>query len=661
MKNKQNQFKNKMKTFGVCTLISIMAMLLLQFSSLSKKIVSDSNVSIKGWVIDKDSKDSIAYANVLLKDVNGKIIQSTQTNAMGFYEFKSVGAGSYKVMAENSGYNSTTANVSVHGSAAVITNISLATIENVVIDKKVEKFNTPKIEKDALSEPTMQAPSTKYKSGNVFGGYAVYDIEAMPANAYNSNFNTEEYSYISENEFKKVKDEALSTFSIDVDKASYSNIRRFINNGQTPPQDAVRIEEMVNYFTYDYPQPTGVDPFSISTEVANCPWNSNHRLVQIGLQGKKIKTDKLPASNLVFLIDVSGSMEEPNKLPLVKQSLRLLVNELREQDRVALVVYAGAAGLVLESTAGDKKEKILEAIDNLNAGGSTAGGAGINLAYKIAKENLKENGNNRIILATDGDFNVGASSDGELVRLIEEKRETGIFLTVLGYGMGNYKDSKMEQLADKGNGNYSYIDNIMEAKKTLVTEMGGTLLTIAKDVKIQVEFNPAKVSSYKLIGYENRLLNKEDFNDDKKDAGELGSGHTVTALYEIVLAGTENSNSTVDPLRYQQVNEEHVNVSASDELLTVKFRYKEPKGTESKLIVKYLKDENEKLEEASNNLKFSAAVAEFGLLLRNSKFKADANYDNVISLAKLGKGVDEEGYRSEFIRLVEQYELQAKK
>ena len=368
-----------------------------------------------------------------------------------------------------------------------------------------------------------------------------------------TDYNTEDYDGIVENRFLTVTENALSTFSIDVDAASYSNVRRFLQSGQLPPAGAVRTEEMINYFHYDYPQPKNEDPFSINTEMAACPWNPAHRLVLIGLQGKKIPVENLPASNIVFLIDVSGSMMDENKLPLVKASMKMLVDQLREQDKVSLVVYAGNAGLVLPATSGANKNAIKDAIDKLEAGGSTAGGQGIQLAYKTAKENFLKGGNNRVILCTDGDFNVGASSDDDLVRMIEEERKSGVFLTVLGYGMGNYKDNKMEKLADKGNGNHAYIDGLSEAKKVLVNEFGGTLFTIAKDVKLQVEFNPAKVQAYRLIGYENRMLNKEDFNNDKKDAGELGSGHTVTALYEVIPVGVKNEFlEKVDKLKYQQ-------------------------------------------------------------------------------------------------------------
>lgn len=464
-------------------------------------------------------------------------------------------------------------------------------------------------------------------------------------------WNTEEYDGINENIFHGALQNPLSTFSIDVDAASYSNVRRFIHNGQRPPKDAVRIEEMINYFEYDYKQPKGSDPFSIYTEISEAPWNSKHKLVHIGLQGKIIPTENLPASNLVFLIDVSGSMEDANRLPLLKSSFKLLVEQLRAQDRVAIVVYAGAAGLVLPSTSGANKKEIIEALDKLEAGGSTAGGAGIRLAYKIANENFQKEGNNRVILATDGDFNIGESSNAAMERLIEEKRETGVFLTVLGFGMGNYKDSKMEILADKGNGNYAYIDNILEAQKVLVNEFGGTLFTIAKDVKLQVEFNPAKVQAYRLIGYENRVLKNEDFNNDKKDAGELGSGHTVTALYEIIPTGVESEFFKTDPLKYQttQVNPF---ASATKEWMTVKFRYKHPDQEVSQLIVNTLAEQEVSLERASENFKWSAAVAGFGMILRESEYIRNFTTEQALALAEASRGKDKNGYRLEFINLM---------
>jgi Ca-activated chloride channel homolog len=464
----------------------------------------------------------------------------------------------------------------------------------------------------------------------------------------------ESYKSIADNQFYTADRQPLSTFSIDVDAASYSNVRRFINEGQLPPKDAVRIEEMVNYFPYDYPQPTGDKPFSINTEVATAPWNPQHKLVQIGLQGKKMSMEKLPPNNLVFLLDVSGSMNEPNKLPLLKSSLKLLVNELRPIDRVAIVVYAGSAGLVLPSTPGSQKDKIITALDKLEAGGSTAGGEGIIQAYKVVRENLLKDGNNRVILATDGDFNVGASSDDALVKLIEKERKGNVFLTVLGLGMGNLKDAKMEQLADKGNGNYAYIDNLMEAKKVLVKEFGSTLLTIAKDVKIQVEFNPKQVQAYRLIGYENRILANSDFKNDKKDAGELGAGHAVTALYEVIPVGVKTDLKFATPTTQTAADRETQIAANSNELMQVRLRYKAPKSDISALLTGKVDNSVAKpIETASNNLKFAAAVAAYGMNLRNSIYKGSSNFDRVLELANQSKGADLDGYRSEFIRLVE--------
>jgi Ca-activated chloride channel family protein len=467
-----------------------------------------------------------------------------------------------------------------------------------------------------------------------------------------SPLNTEDYDPIVENQFLTASQNPLSTFSIDVDQAAYSNVRRYLEGGSLPPRGAVRIEEMINYFNYDYAQPQNDDPFAVHTESAPCPWNKEHLLVKIGLKGKEIATDNLPPANLVFLVDVSGSMAEANKLPLVQASLKLLTARLRPIDKISIVVYAGAAGLVLPSTPGNQKRKITEAIDGLDAGGSTAGAAGIRLAYQTAKENFIRNGNNRVILATDGDFNVGTSSDDELVSLIEAERKSNIYLTVLGFGVGNYKDNKMQLLADKGNGNHAYIDNLNEAKKVLIREFGSTLFTIAKDVKLQVEFNPQKVAAYRLIGYENRMLQKEDFVNDKKDAGELGAGHTVTALYEIIPAGVKDSFVTaVIPLKYQVTLA--ANNQATDEMMTIKLRYKKPGEETSKLILHTVPAENGSLETTTEDFRFAAAVAEFGMLLRHSGFKQNASYDQVISMAKAAKLVDEDGYRQEFIGLVE--------
>ena len=491
----------------------------------------------------------------------------------------------------------------------------------------------------------------KLASGEVYSMQSTGFYARDYSYSYSPAHNTENYSTVHENGFKDVLTQPLSTFSIDVDRASYSNVRRFINMGQLPPVDAVRIEEMLNYFSYTYPEPVGKDPFSVYTELSICPWNPKNHLLHVGLKAKSMEKSQLPPSNLVFLIDVSGSMNTANKLPLLKSSFHMLVKELRDEDKVAIVVYAGAAGLVLESTPGNQKEKILAAIEKLEAGGSTAGGQGLLLAYKVAEENLIKTGNNRIILATDGDFNIGVSSNAAMERLVEEKREKGIFITVLGFGMGNYKDDRLEIIANKGNGNYGYIDNIQEARKMLVTEFSGTLFTIAKDVKFQIEFNPARVKGYRLIGYENRMLNAEDFNDDRKDAGEAGAGHNVTALYEIIPAGSEADIPGVDPLRYQQ-NFTKVKPDPKAELLTVKLRYKLPDEDKSILLDKPVFGELTDPEKTSDNYRFSAAVAEFGMVLRDSEYKGSANLQHVIDLAKGARGVDEEGYRSEFLSLV---------
>ncbi|MEJ7829183.1 MAG: von Willebrand factor type A domain-containing protein [Segetibacter sp.] len=510
----------------------------------------------------------------------------------------------------------------------------------------VQKFSAPRIARDEEAYDKI---------------YQGHENEPKKDWKYNNNFNREGYDNIVENRFLKVTDNPLSTFSIDVDAASYSNIRRMLNYNQLPPAGSVRIEEMINYFTYQYPQPTGSDPFSINTEIAVCPWNKDNQLVSIGLQGKKIPTANLPPSNLTFLIDVSGSMETEDKLPLVKSSMKLLIDQLREQDKVSIVVYAGNAGLVLPPTSGAEKMKIKQAIDNLHAGGSTAGGQGIMLAYKTAKSNFIKEGNNRVILCTDGDFNVGISSDDELERLIEEERKTGIFLTVLGYGTGNYQDAKMQKLADKGNGNHAYIDNQNEAKKVLVSEFGGTLFTIAKDVKLQIEFNPAKVQGFRLIGYENRMLAKEDFNNDKKDAGELGSGHTVTALYEVVPVGAKTDVfDNVDELRYQKPVRKDITTTSGGELMNVKLRYKKPDEEVSKLITHPVMDAKSSIVQSSENLRFAAAVAQFGMLLRNSTYKGEGGYKLVEQLAGSSLNNDAEGYRKEFVELVEKAQTLSK-
>lgn len=465
--------------------------------------------------------------------------------------------------------------------------------------------------------------------------------------------NTEDYDRIYENPFLNSMSNPLSTFSIDVDTASYSNTRRYIESNQLPPADAVRIEELVNYFPYDYAAPKDNKPFAVHTDLSVCPWQPRHKLLRIGIKGKPVLTENLPANNLVFLLDVSGSMGAPNKLPLLKRSLKLLVDRMRPQDHTSIVVYAGAAGVVLPPTSGERKDDIIAALDKLESGGSTAGGAGLALAYQMAQKHFKANGNNRIILATDGDFNVGPSSDSELTRMVEDKRKAGVFLTVLGFGMGNYKDNKMEKLADKGNGNYAYIDNLMEARKVLVTEVGGTLLTLAKDVKLQLEFNPSRVASYRLIGYENRMLRTEDFDDDTKDAGELGAGTTVTALYEIV-PGDARAQAT--PLKYQS-SQTRPQSTDSDELLTVKLRYKAPREDKSQLISRSVPDKAQAWENVSQDFRFAAAVANFGMQLRDSEHKGQWQMEDVITQARSAQGKDQESYRRNFVEMARKAQL----
>ena len=498
-----------------------------------------------------------------------------------------------------------------------------------------------------------------------------------------SETGNEDYARIEGNDFISAQQEPLSTFSIDVDTASYANVRRFLlSENRLPPTDAVRVEELINYFDYDYAPPTDETPFASHIEVAECPWRAKHRLVRIGLKGRVIPDDERPASNLVFLLDVSGSMDSPDKLPLLKEGMKMLARRMREQDRVAIVVYAGSEGLVLPSTPGSEREQIIEALDRLQAGGSTNGGAGIELAYRIAQESFLEEGVNRVLLCTDGDFNVGTTSTGDLVRNVEQKATAGVFLSVLGFGRGNLNDSMMEEISNKGNGNYAYIDSKREARKVLIDQLGGTLVTIAKDVKVQVEFNPRQVAGYRLIGYANRLLAPEDFNDDTKDAGEIGAGHTVTALYEIVPAGEEVATPDVDPLKYQPSGgstaglpssagspdpsdlpeEEETGDSPSppqagegsvmDELLTVKLRYKQPDEDTSSKLEFPLVDAGQRFGQTDDDFQFAAAVAAFGMLLRDSKYKGDATYDAVLEIAESAAGNDPHGYRAELIEMV---------
>lgn len=646
-------------------------------------VQSQSNYSsIKGTITDADNGDPLPFANVVLIDSLSNQTSAGSTDFDGKFHLKHIKPGIYSLEISYVGYTTTRINsLIIKPNEVVVKQIKLlpglsigeiqviAYKESLIeIDKGITGSNVSSqdIKRMAVRSSSDVAKtiagtysrdygasglnirgSRESSSITFIDGVKVIGSEGLPPS-------NESYNQIIENEYHKASQTPLSTFSIDVDKAAYSNVRRYITNGMLPPTDAVRIEEMINYFKYNYPEPADNEPFSITTEYADCPWNSKRKLVRIGMKGKSVALENAPNNNLVFLIDVSGSMNSSDKLGLLKSGLHMLIDQLDKDDKVSIVVYAGAAGLILPSTYGNKKEQLKSAIDKLSAGGSTAGGQGIQLAYEVAKKNFIKNGNNRIILATDGDFNVGISSQSELIRLIEEKRDDGIFLSVLGFGTGNIKDSKMEQIADKGNGNYHYIDNILEAKKVLVTELGGTLLTIAKDVKLQIEFNPLTVKSYHLIGYENRLLNAEDFNDDKKDAGELGSGHTVTALYEIIPTESDEEVNSIDALKYQTLTNGN---GVSNEILTVKFRYKEPKENSSKLITKVLYKEDYSFDQASIDFRFSTSVAAFGFLLRDSKFKGELKLDEIIDIAKKSKGDDEEGYRAEFIRLMEMAEL----
>lgn len=591
---------------------------------------------IMGHVRD-DAGAPIANAQVSVVSTT----HSALTNGRGEYRLAGVPAGTWSLRAAFIGYRAVRHdNVTVGSGDTTVVDFTL-TASTVVIEDIVVNASPQAAPRDEVS----------VRSRLTLRGGRIAESHGYIDHPRREPWNTEEYAYIKENRWQGVTNNPLSTFSIDVDRASYANVRRFLMNGQRPPVDAVRIEELVNYFDYDYAEPTGRHPFSVTTDIAPAPWRPEHRLVRIGLQGRRSDRREMPPSNLVFLIDVSGSMTPPDKLPLVQQSLGVLVDKLRPEDQVAIVVYAGSAGLVLPSTSGAHRERIRHAIDRLHAGGSTAGGAGIQLAYRIAREQFLPEGNNRVILATDGDFNVGVSSEGELVRLVEAEGKGGIHLTVLGFGTGNYKDSRMESLADKGDGNFAYVDNILEAQKVFGSELTGTLFTIAKDVKIQVEFNPALVRAYRLIGYENRMLATEDFDDDTKDAGELGAGHRVTALYEVVPVGADTDLDLPDatPLKYQQPS--GARIGPSDEWLTVKLRYQPSKGGRSSLLTQTLRARDE-VGEMSGDFAFAAAVAEFGMLLRESDHRGGASWEEVLRLASRGRGEDAYGIRGEFIRLV---------
>jgi len=601
---------------------------------------------IYGMVRDDDG-GILPGVTVTLVDVARGFERAAVTNASGAYRFAGLIPGDYSLTAELAGFAPFRyEGIHVRLGQRILVDVSLQVAG--VSETVTVTAESPSTWLGEFWRTRSSRSSSKRSSSAHVQTYQkpVIDWVAPPTRA----FNTEAYSHIADNPFKSVLDHPLSTFSIDVDRASYANTRRFLNAYELPPKDAVRIEELINYFDYDYPEPTTDAPFSVSFEQAVCPWNPTSQLVRVALKGKDVESEDRPPGNFVFLLDVSGSMRPDNKLPLVRRSMKMLVNRLGDDDRVAIAVYAGASGLVLDSTPGSRKEEILDAIERLEAGGSTNGGEGIELAYDLAERHFIEGGVNRVILATDGDFNVGVTNHGDLVRLIEEKAKKRIFLSVLGFGMGNYKDSTLEQLADKGNGNYAYIDAFREARKVLVDEMSATLVTIAKDVKIQTEFNPMRVEAYRLIGYENRILEDEDFNDDTKDAGEIGAGHRVTALYELVPKGVDVAVSPVDPLKYQRPVALS-DVAATKELLTVKLRYKEPEGDESELLSFVLVDERGT--KSSTDFKFASAVAAFGMLLRDSPYRGSADWDQVRQLAKAGLGSDEHGYRREFMELVE--------
>jgi Ca-activated chloride channel family protein len=593
-------------------------------------------------------------AGVPIANAQVSVVSTTRsalTNGHGEYRLVGVPAGTYRLRAAFIGYRAVVREgVMVRSGDSTVVDFTL-TASTVVIEDLVVTSAAPMAPRDEVT--SRQRISGQYTNALPVeaAGAGVSPAHRERYRRQQEPWNTEEYAYLKENRWLGARNNPLSTFSIDVDRASYANVRRFLMSGQRPPVDAVRIEELVNYFDYNYAEPMGRHPFSVTTDIAPAPWRPEHRLVRIGLQGRRGDRREMPPSNLVFLIDVSGSMHSPDKLPLVQQSLGVLVDKLRPEDQVAIVVYAGSAGLVLPSTSGAHRERIRHAIDRLRAGGSTAGGAGIRLAYRVAREQFLPEGNNRVILATDGDFNVGMSSESELVRLVEAEGKGGIHLTVLGFGTGNYKDSRMESLADKGDGNFAYVDNILEAQKVFGSELTGTLFTIAKDVKIQVEFNPAKVRAYRLIGYENRMLATEDFDDDTKDAGELGAGHRVTALYEVVPVGADTDLDLPDvtPLKYQQPS--GARIGPSDEWLTVKLRYQPSKGGRSTLLSQTL-GTRDAVGQVDGDFAFAAAVAEFGMLLRESEHRGESSWEEVLRLAARGRGEDAYGIRGEFIRLV---------
>ena len=622
-----------MRTFGLVGLLLALSL----YSAAQTRVGT-----VTGTV--KDPAGAVIPGATVELSSQGVPTLTRTTDVNGTFTFPHVVAASYDLKVTLTGFSPYQSRIAVKADATV--KLSVVLHVSGIAEQVMVTAEAPLIQ-------SAQTVADRKISGGLMPS-PVPPAAPWPYGGVPREFNTEAYDRIEDNAFHSVGDDPLSTFSIDVDTASYANVRRFLNSGVLPPPDAVRIEELINYFRFDYPKPTNGQPFSVTTEIAACPWNQDHRLALVGLQAKPLDADDDTPRNLVFLLDVSGSMMPADKLPLVKTAMRMLVDTLTARDRIAIVVYAGASGVVLPSTSGADKEKIHEAIARLEAGGSTNGGEGIQLAYTLAEDQFVKRGINRVILATDGDFNVGVTNQGDLIRLIEQKRTTGIFLSVLGVGTGNVKDSTMEKLADKGNGNYAYLDSLQEARKVLVKEAGATLVTVAKDVKIQIEFNPANVYAYRLIGYENRLLRNQDFNDDKKDAGEIGAGHTVTALYEIVPVGVKMDLPNIDPLKYQKPPDagapRAATTEAKDELMTVKLRYKAPDGDVSKLISVAVKNRTGEL---SANVGFAAAVAEFGMLLRKSEYRGNATHADAAALARKFRGADPDGYRVEFVKMVE--------
>ncbi|MBX2906337.1 MAG: von Willebrand factor type A domain-containing protein [Taibaiella sp.] len=667
------------------TLNALLLMLMITLQSTAQEIA--------GKVVDEKKEPILSALVVVLQ--SGIHVQQNVTDFDGNYNIRKLTPGYYDLLVTYAGYDSvlitkltvvpgkvTTQNVSMVRNSDSLKGITIKAYKKPLVN--VDKANITILTAediktlpsgdptDALGLAPALYQQQRGRGVNISGarssgtlyiidGVQVQNIggTAQGMNTIQQVPGTAEYKRHPENDFMNVRVNPLSTMSVDVDRASYASVRRFLNEGHLPPADAVRIEEMVNYFKYQYEPPTDNDPISINTEVTNCPWRPEHLLLRIGIQAQVADTAELPPSNIVFLIDVSGSMGSWERLPLLIEGMKLLLQKLRPVDKVSIVTYAGAAGLALPPTSGHDKERILAVLDNLHAGGSTAGGEGIRLAYKVATDNYIKGGNNRVILATDGDFNVGISSENDLEALIVKERETGVFLTCLGFGTDNFKDSKMEMMSDKGNGNYHYIDNIQEAKKSLVTEFGSTLFTVAKDVKTQIEFNPAKIQGYRLVGYENRLLNTEDFKDDKKDAGDMGAGHTVTILYELIPVGVKSPFlRDAHKLKYRK---EKLQDNYSDELATIRFRYKHPDDKKSKEMVHIIDDNTTDWDNATENTRFAASVAMFGMILKESQYAGTSSYNKTLSLATASVESDNEGYRAEFTTLVKTAERLAKK